>query len=253
MFKKSFQSFKRTSDPLQAYYFADDLKLEDERSLKFFEELIGGLVHKQNNHLTIIEGYSSLLSSNLIDLQMRENALAVSLASSKLAKLNERVTDCIPRNSLSTESFEVLTFLQDLLSEIPEKNSIPQIDLKSPESEVIVKANREGLKNILLEILQNSMQAAFSSVHPQTVSISLLNGVEEGYLGIEIKDTAGGIPASSLKSVFQPFFTTRQKKHSGIGLTRAAILTHRMEGRIGVKSEEKTTSVLVLIPHPGNS
>ena len=250
MFKKPFQVFTKESGPTSEYLFADELKLEDEPSLNFISELVGGLIHKQNNQLAIVQGYSNLLSSLLLDEQMRENVFAIDKASSKLASLNVRVIDCIPGNLLASEPVNVLKVIKTIVDQIPDTPSMPKVEVENlfATPEVVIKANEEALTGVLSEIIQNSIQASASRVGADTIVVTLLDKAAGSPACIEVKDWGGGIPDDSLSSVFKPFFTTRQKQYCGIGLTRAAGLTHRMGGRLGVKCEEGRTSVLIQLP-----
>ena len=253
MFKKSIQTLKKMSSPFSDYHFADQLRLEDEPSLRFFSELVGGLIHKQNNHLTIVQGYSNLLASTLVDLKKRDNAVSIAVASEKLTKLNQRVTDCVPAGPLSTESLNALALIEEVISELPKNRAMAQIDIDClcPDSSTELKGNQEALKSVLAELLDNSIHALGLTTHFKTISVSVYSPTEE-YIGIEVKDMGGGIAAKDISSVFLPFYSIWQKEHPGIGLTRAAILTHRMEGRIGVKSETGSATVLLLLPVPSS-
>ena len=59
----------------------------------------------------------------------------------------------------------------------------------------------------------------------------------EGVL-LEISDTGIGMPPETQKSIFQPFFTTKDQKGTGLGLSIVEGIVQRHQGNIKVKSQE---------------
>jgi len=69
---------------------------------------------------------------------------------------------------------------------------------------------------------------------------------ETGKVSIEIADTGTGIPPEQLKHLFEPFYTTKGDKGTGLGLYITKQLIERNGGRITVKSKEGKGSAFVL-------
>ena len=62
-----------------------------------------------------------------------------------------------------------------------------------------------------------------------------------------IRDTGRGISSENLDKVFEPFFTTKPSA-SGLGLTQAQQIIDAHKGRISIKSNDKGTTVNVVLP-----
>lgn len=75
---------------------------------------------------------------------------------------------------------------------------------------------------------------------------------ENKTIQIEVSDTGEGISKENLEKIFQPFFTTKGKKGSGLGLFVAYGIIQRDKGKIEVKSElgEGTTFLITLSVEP---
>jgi signal transduction histidine kinase len=76
---------------------------------------------------------------------------------------------------------------------------------------------------------------------------------EKDELIIAVKDNAGGIPKHVLKSIFEPYFTTKHKtKGTGLGLYMSKQLIEKVKGSLEVPSilNGKTT-FLITLPDKG--
>jgi two-component system, NtrC family, sensor kinase len=66
---------------------------------------------------------------------------------------------------------------------------------------------------------------------------------------ISVRDTGCGIPAADLQRIFDPFFSTKGPKGTGLGLAVAWGIVEKHNGRIEVESEVGRGSVFrVLLP-----
>ena len=54
---------------------------------------------------------------------------------------------------------------------------------------------------------------------------------------VPISDAGVGIPKDQLKDIFKPFYTTKQKSGTGLGLYIVKTLVEQNKGKIEVKSE----------------
>jgi signal transduction histidine kinase len=57
------------------------------------------------------------------------------------------------------------------------------------------------------------------------------------YVRVSIKDTGHGIPAAVLEQIFDPLFTTKGEKGTGLGLPQVCAFMRLMRGYVMVNSE----------------
>jgi signal transduction histidine kinase len=86
-----------------------------------------------------------------------------------------------------------------------------------PESLPQVECDPEQLRQVLLNLTLNAIQAAD---RPGAIHIEARS--RDGFIDMEIRDDGPGIPAEVRAHLFEPFFTT---KHDGTGLGLAVTKT----------------------------
>lgn len=86
-----------------------------------------------------------------------------------------------------------------------------------------VRADRNRLRHVLLNLLRNAAQATDAN---EVISVRTRNSGRE--VVIEIEDTGVGMTPDTLKHIFVPFFTTKGVSGMGLGLylSRATVESH---------------------------
>ena len=91
----------------------------------------------------------------------------------------------------------------------------------------------EDLSLHILDIVENSIRAGSSKVE-----INLDEKMEEGVLLLNIKDNGSGMDAATLKIVSNPFFSTKEKKSFGLGISLLRQAALDTEGSFKIDSKE---------------
>ena len=69
------------------------------------------------------------------------------------------------------------------------------------------------------------------------------------YMEVKIADTGQGIPKDDLSRIFEPFYTTKQQKGTGLGLAVTWGIVDNHNGTIDVESElGKGTTFTIRLP-----
>ena len=99
-------------------------------------------------------------------------------------------------------------------------------DLVGPPG-VLARADRDKLRQVLLNLLENARDALAMSSSPRRVTVAVGNG--NGVATLSVTDNGPGAPADALSRLFEPFFSL---KPSGTGLG-LAIARHAVEAHGG--------------------
>lgn len=107
-----------------------------------------------------------------------------------------------------------------------------------------IQADKEQLKQALLNVLLNSFEAM--NGQPGRITISTVR--QNGSLAIVVADTGPGIPKKDLQRVFDPFYTTKASG-TGLGLAVVDSIIRHHHGYISISSEAgRGTKVSMVLP-----
>jgi hypothetical protein len=97
----------------------------------------------------------------------------------------------------------------------------------------------------ILDIIQNSIAAL-----ADLISIEIEEDSERDCLMISIRDNGRGIPREYLSQAVDPFYTTRQTRKVGLGLSLLQQAAVQSDGYLNISSEEgKGTEVRAFFKH----
>jgi signal transduction histidine kinase len=100
-----------------------------------------------------------------------------------------------------------------------------RIELAGDER-VCAFANGALLEQLLVNLLQNAVDATKDSPNPQ-ILVRVYRAALEAR--ISIRDNGPGVPSELRQRIFDPFFTTKGERGTGLGL----VLVHHAAGRMG--------------------
>jgi len=217
-------------------------------------EMISMIAHQWRQPLNMI----TLGISNLQIKQMMHQKIEDELLNKTLDDINETINYL----SQTVDDFKTyfhpdketeLVKIDDLLHKainfvLPRVKS-NSIDIRvSKPSIVELKVYPNELIQVLLNILNNAIDA-YSENNIIDKSIELYVVEKEAMVCIFIKDEAGGISDENLSKLFEPYFSTKGKNGTGLGLYMSQmIIEKQFNGEILVEVEGKSTTFIIKIP-----
>jgi hypothetical protein len=85
----------------------------------------------------------------------------------------------------------------------------------------------------ILDIAENSINATATEI-----SIKIIEDTRENILSIEISDNGKGMDEETIKKVYDPFFTTKACKRTGLGIPLLAQSARECNGDMNIKTEK---------------
>lgn len=244
-----------------------------EEKMIALSRLAGGLAHDFNNILSIIEGYSNLLTKN-----SKDPALVQSYAH-KMHKAVKRATDLTQKMTLFSHHQPDTNCVINLADMLPThfkhmQDALPvslTIDLNIPkEDHFYVRSCNDALNQIITELTQNALDAIEENTGTLTVSLALVDTVDalpvsaredrtalshaieagQSFIHLSVQDNGSGIDPAARPYIFDPFFTTRdQGAQSGLGLSLVYGFVKQLGGHLYIQSDQNTgTCVDILLP-----
>lgn len=195
--------------------------------------MTSGMAHEFNNLMTPIMGQSHLLLEQLADQDdtpQFESALDIYEASEKARSIIKGMSSMSKKDvDMSFRTIDVESLLQKTLNlAAMAKDPHVQETLIAPEEPVFISCNEQLLTQAFLNLFINGYQAMGSEgTLTVTVARELRSGIE--YARVEVRDTGPGIPENSLGQIYDPFFTTKGERGTGLGLMicQKTIETHK--------------------------
>jgi signal transduction histidine kinase len=214
-------------------------------------EMAAGLAHEIRNPLATVGGFARRLHKKLPgDFQFKNYASIVIREVDRLEGLLQDVLTYSKQVPPSLESCQVNVLIRDMVDIYREDFQDRGIELNvSLDSELpTIEADAQQLKQVLINLFSNAMQAMHSGGTLTVESRPWLTAAGTG-AAISIGDTGGGVAPEVVSNIFNPFFTTK-REGTGLGLALSKRIVEGHGGDIGVinREGEGLTFVLHLPP-----
>lgn len=204
------------------------------------ETLAGGVAHELNNRLMPVVGYAELLLDEVKAFDapkledycrtIHESAFDAARIIRQLLQLSQPIGGQRVPCDLRRVVEQSLAFV-----ELRRREGAVRFDVQVPEQEVVVAADAGQLKQVLLNLLLNGLQAVGSVAGP-ALSVRLARHGNTAVLSIA--DNGEGIPPAVMPRIFDPFFTTKEPDiGTGLGLSVCRAIVHQHEGTLVAESD----------------
>ncbi|MCP1135725.1 HAMP domain-containing histidine kinase [Paenibacillus polysaccharolyticus] len=235
----------------------DEVKQVQARSKVFFDNV----THELKTPLTTILGYAQILRDNgFTDPDFFDKGMNYIIKESR--RLNTMVADIL-EVSVSSAVIENYRFARVDVSEVI-REACEDMSIKAGkynigihyelEEELYVRGDRDKLKEVFLNVLDNSVK--YSDVNS---IIEVQSSREEQSIAIMIRDQGEGIGAEALNHVFEPFYQDKgmnrvEKGSAGLGLSIVKNIVERHGGTVEMKSiMREGTQVHIRLPGDRNT
>ena len=212
--------------------------------------MVAVVAHELKNPLMIIRGSAERLKRKT---EMAEADYVVE----EVDRLDRIVTGYLDfasaGNSLlaldSSEPINLAEFASDLKKHLTARYPDAQVDWvgSPPPPELTIMGYRRSLRQVLLNLLFNGVEASQAANRPLWVGLTAT--VENDTLILAVTDRGEGLDRKQQKKLFTPFHTTKQAG-SGLGLYLSRRLVEQMGGKLRVESKPgEGASFVIHIPH----
>jgi signal transduction histidine kinase len=113
-----------------------------------------------------------------------------------------------------------------------------------------VEADADMLKQILLNLLKNAVEALPDGGRIEVANRGHVNRDRRLYLELCVSDNGAGLAPEVLANLFSPVRSSKEGAHHGLGLSIVHDLVTRLHGVIGCRSSKSGTSFEILLPIP---
>ncbi|MBN9663763.1 MAG: PAS domain S-box protein [Acidobacteria bacterium] len=240
-------------------------RLRQAQKMESVGRLAGGVAHDFNNHLTVIEGYSEMLLSQLPEgspylayvTEIRNAGQRAGLLTRQLLTFSrQQLPDTRPLNLN-----DVIRDLEKMLRRLI-RSDIEFTTVLAPELQT-VRADATQIQQMLMNLVVNARDAMQDGgkLIIESSNVVLTEAYSSGqqpvrpgeYVLLTVSDTGCGMDEETMRQIFEPFFTTKPSgEGTGLGLCTVFSIVQQLGGWIWPYSEPgKGSTFKVYLPVDG--
>ncbi|MBW7455259.1 ATP-binding protein [Paenibacillus sepulcri] len=229
------------------------LEVQVQRSdrLAMIGQIAAGAAHEIRNPLTAIRGFMQMFQKTMTARGMTKEVEYTEIMLTELDRINSLVGEFLmlskPRH-VTQDLIQIDAVFREIMPMVASEALLHSVSVSWEwGAELpVVKADPEMLKQVLLNICKNGIEA-MSIGGTLTVHAQVENNSEGRWLMIEIQDTGPGIPLSMLDKIFDPFVTTKANG-TGLGLSVCQRILHDFGGSIRADTTEEGALFTIMLP-----
>ena len=228
-------------------------QLYQAEKLRALGEMAAGVAHNFNNLLTIVLGNAELIGMlEELPEKIREDTARIVDSARRCSAIVRRIqTFGRPVDLAATEKLNLSQVIRDTVeitrpkwqSEAGREGSVIEIDLNLEMAKPL-----EGLASAWEEILSNLIFNAVDAM-PDGGTITIGACLRDDEVEVTVADTGNGMDEKTRARVFEPFFSTKGDRGTGLGLSTVWGMIQRMGGRVDIDSHPgEGTTFLLQVP-----
>ncbi|EGQ27125.1 two component sensor histidine kinase [Sporosarcina newyorkensis 2681] len=206
-------------------------------------EIAASIAHEVRNPMTTLHGFLQLLEHEVTGSAHKY----VTVIQGEVKRMNEILNEMLALSKPRVDEvtvFSLTVLMEEVLLLLQPKALLDQINLFNENfitEPILIKANPNRVKQILVNLLKNAMEA----MGPKgTLTVHVCEG-EQQNVDILISDTGTGMSEEMMEKIFLPFVSGKAGG-TGLGLPFVKKTVTEYGGSIAVSSEEGVGSVFKL-------
>jgi PAS domain S-box-containing protein len=224
----------------------EELRLETAR-LNSFSELSAGVAHHFNNMLQVIIGFAGLAQLELesgrtgrIKPKLEQIIASSNEAANAIRSLQDFARCGQPMSCTAQEVVNLKTLAKRAVNlgmlwwKTQPEGSGTAVSIETDlNQDCYARLNEERILEVMINLIKNGVE---SIAEKGTVTVGVENRGPE--VVFYVKDTGVGIRDEDLRRIFDPFWTTKGPRKSGLGLAGALGIVKQNDGEIKVESSD---------------
>jgi len=234
--------------------------------------------NKEKDQLLLAQSRNATMGEmiSMIAHQWRQPLTTISMSVNNISldiELDDLNIDTLKEHTsnISNQTQELSNTIEDFLSYFKPNKELEEINvedvynnalnicknfIKKSEIEVItdfedtcdISGYSRDLMQIIINLLKNAEEALNSNnVLNKVIEVTIFQNEE--YVHLEVNDNAGGIPKDIIHEIFNPYFSTKKKNSSGLGLYMSKnIVEKHLNGVLEVSNKKNGANFVLKLP-----
>jgi PAS domain S-box-containing protein len=224
-------------------------------------QAVTGIQHAIKNMLNALKGGAYLVRSGMKNAdsdRIEEGWEMVEEGVTRIGNLSRNMLDYAKEWKPRLERVELADLMEKVYSVIRETGGSKGIAVSNAVSgpQNPVECDPKLIHMALMDIATNAIDACtwkdYTTGESPEITLDIYPGEDAGHLVIEVRDNGIGMNEEVKKNVFTPFFSTKERWGTGLGLALTSRIIHAHGGRITLESEPNEGAVFrIFLPVNG--
>lgn len=224
-------------------------KQRQSQKMEALVRLSGGVAHDFNNMLHVVLGYSALLRDHVgDDARAGEMLTAIYEASTRAQSLVKALQAFAQSARGAAEPVDVVQSVREVVSVLKSQcGSAIKVTIDTSPSMRLIMADKSEVSRALTNVCDNARESVGDSSGEIDILINSKrfdhdeDELAKGdYTVVSVVDSGRGVERSDLTRVYDPFFTTKNRRGAhGLGLTTVYAIMRRNGGGVRIRNEKE--------------
>ncbi|WP_077618139.1 ATP-binding protein [Litchfieldia sinesaloumensis] len=215
--------------------------------LEVVSHLASSISHEVRNPLTVVKGILQMLHKNEWDEKKRNEFIEISLQ--EIDRANDIIGNYLTFAKTAPEEHIIVNLEQELtrsINVITPMANMNCVDIQTALVPCRIKGDPQLLQQCFLNITKNCIEAM-----PGGGNLFIRTEHSHNGVVVEIKDSGEGMNNEQLRRLGEPFFTTKGREGTGLGMMAVIKIIKLLEGSLEVTSKKNDgTQFRIQFPHP---
>jgi signal transduction histidine kinase/HAMP domain-containing protein len=207
-------------------------------------ELSSNVAHELNNPLTTVLGSIDLMMEDAEEQGSIMSDLETIKSECLRAKgIIRQLLEFARKRPIQKKDINLRKTLMNVIELVSIQTRDSEINIQiSFDDDIVISGDENQLKQVFINIIHNAFHAM---EHKGSLEIS--SNLINNYVHIAFKDNGPGIKEDDIMRVFEPFFSTKKEKGTGIGLSVSFKIIQEHNGTIEVKNTPDSGAIFTVV------
>jgi signal transduction histidine kinase len=221
-----------------------ELEMMHFEKLASLERLTSGIASEIGNPLTSVSSFVQILLGMEEDEFKKETLETTSFHVNRISEILKQLSSFSKMTTSELKPCKTNSVIEDSLSLIQYDKRVQEVTVVRDLQPVpAITTDRGQLSQVMVNIILNAVDAM-----PNGGTLTIRSRTKDDSVVIEFEDTGVGIAEEELSRVFDPFYTT-QEKRTGLGLAVSYSIIQKLKGSLTVESElSKGSRFVITLP-----
>ncbi|MFY9609132.1 MAG: ATP-binding protein [Blastocatellia bacterium] len=209
-------------------------------------QLAAQFAHEVGTPLNLISGHVQLLRARAGDERMIKRLNLIAGQIERITEIVRSMLDSTRRPRLHLAPVDLNDLLAQILDAAQPTLIARNVELQIQMREGLpsIQADSDQLQQVFINLINNSLDAM-----PGGGRLSVSTARSNGVVVVELSDNGQGIAEEQIDLIFDPMFSTKQGRGTGLGLTIVKQIVSEHDGDVSVESEPgRETTFRISLP-----